>query len=283
MDDVRGTGIDGISIGTALSLESLFNIDTPIVNPYSDKGKIKPTNYDVFLINIHTLVRNILTSYEGKDKLEIIKKSDIEVTVFEILKTEMFNIVELCKLNHLEILFYCPDYSKALNNGLSRSNDNNAFMLSKTINVSNYAFKRLLGDEYVTNLLEDRNVKIKVSDNKILMLTHFTLDLLNYKHWFKCTLLQSHTGRIIESVDFNKMYYKTGSVDTDTFPFLEELLYILGDKHMYKPVPIGVRRWVGKRATETGWKKNSYKGTIRNDLNKETDIKDTLNRANFIF
>lgn len=283
MEEVRITGTDGLSIGTALAIESLFNLPNELVNPYSDKGKIKPTNYQLFLINVHTLVRNIITSYESKDKLNIIKRSDIEVSVFEVIKTEMFNITELCKTHNLSIMYYCPDYKQVINNGIVRYNDNISFILGKTIGISNYVFKRLIEDEHINNLIGSRDVKIKVPESKILMMTHFPIDLLNYKHWFKCDLLESHTGKLVKSIDFNKKYYKTGSLDTTNYPFHENLLYILGDNHMLKPTIIKLRRYVNQRASVDKWRKDTSARFIKNSISKETDINDILTRARYIF
>ncbi len=258
-----------MDIGTQIAVEAVFNIESMLETPYSSKGQLNVTDYDIWYVNIHTLIRNIIN--ELPDKEEVISKSTGKVEVFDILKVNIFNLSEQCSEYGLKVMFYAPDYSKVLKNGIQLNVGKKAEGLVKVLSYGEYAHERFMKEDITGNVLKDRSLILP--KGKILITTHYAVDLLNYKYNSVFHLLETHTGRLVLPKQFNKKYVKNSSVTPEMFPFLEELVYLLGDGNMFKPISIKPRRYLQTIATEQKWTTSTTFSRMRTGLIKDDEIK----------
>lgn len=254
MKSTRVTSSFGLSVGTGLMFESLFISTTDRIDIERQPEKmINPDTYSKHYINLHTLIRNILSSFETADKKNFLMNSNFVSEMMDIISEEAEIINGLYDGTKCEPEFILPDYSEVFK---KHAND---YMVG-------------IGDDNPVNKviakIKNDNSKLKLtgtSDN-ILITSHFTLDLMNYKQVPNLTLLESHTGRIKTKKEFNTKYKRFSKQDRTGLPFNERLLYIMGDGHMFK-------------GEKPSIKKKIYELAISNNINFNT----TDERLRFIF
>lgn len=271
----RVTSSFGISIGTGLSLESLFKPTHPRYDenrPIPEKVKLE--NYTVFAVNLMSIARNIVDSCSQltNDYLEVLKCKEFEDTICEEI-----NIIEGLMFGmNTKLMVYLTDYdyiSNSLNRGkidtftkVAAKNLQIYRTLSR-MNFSKLGVKLVRGNKLY-------RLPFKASDN-ILMYTTYSNDLLNQ---YKIKLLESHTGVVIEKENFNKRYKKLSDKPYNMLPFDEVLLYLLGDTVTSMLCTHGekVRKIIYNKAVEKKWTPKTSILTIVNELRKEKEVMDAM-------
>jgi len=222
-----------VSIGTGLSLETLFN---PIEKVYDETRevpeKIELGTYSVFSFNVLTILRNLINSVQS-NLLDIPVKD-----IYNELINEIQFIDDFFRINGLNIKLYINLYE---NVEKKYSED---LRIAKT---SKQLYTKSVFDFCITNLRKEEGIilfndKIEYSKkDKVLNFTHIPYDLLSYINFAKLDLLESNTGIVKERHQFNTKYFKVPNKDMSFLPFVEKLLIIFGDKVMFKPKPIKER------------------------------------------
>jgi len=226
-----------VSIGTSLALETVFN---PIQNVY-DPTRIIPdriniNDYTIFIFNISTILRNIITSMHYNDLITIDKKD-----ILGILLEEIDFLTSFFLSNNLNIKFYINNYLYVKkiydkDNKLRKSTTDKQLFID---NLISYCLNDIRKNDDVEQFTND--IKYNKED-KVLLFTHIPWDLLSYKNFIKLDLLESHTGLIKTRKDWNTKYYKLpGDKDMTFLPFMEYLLVTFGDHVMFHPDPINKR------------------------------------------
>lgn len=264
-----------LSIGTGLMLESVFK---PTSVRYDEKreipNKVNIDNYKYHIYNIGTLVRNILSASNQKTTAETLANANFK----NALIGEITTLVELYATTKCTPVIFIPNYTnvyKALNNEkiaeatVEILNNELIFKAVEKIDVSHIiAVHR---DSYRLPRLE----------GACLITTSYPVDLLNPS--MNLTLLESHTGKLKEKWEWYSKYHKIGSKDMSVFPFMEVLLYFLGDTTMISPCNLSIRNELHKVALASNWTSRTTRDKVIADIYKNTTLKDIYGKYKKIF
>ena len=263
-----------ISVGTGLALETMFMPDAGYFDPTRIiEYKIKKHEYRNVYINIYTILRNIVSAISTtEDKHKFLDNNKSDSAIVATFLEEYTEIERLLLANDFLPVLYIVDYSKnkvvsntdrnvinAINDTLSSKQNifinkavktikkeyYNSFLESLKTNVLNYESKT--NKEYLNIIVQ----KLKTGDNKLplignsknLIISHFAIDLLNLKYLSNLTLLETHTGRLVNYKNFNKKYPELTNMNfTTVIPFVEKMYYVFGDSNLLKPVAAKYRK-----------------------------------------
>lgn len=255
-----------LSIPTGLALESLFE---PTIDRYdNDKviNKLDINNYKYYYFNIYTLIRNIINS------TIISKKEDLIYSkyLYNVILDEI-EIIESLFTNEMKckIVWYMPDYSniiKIYNSSEFKIKEN--YKYQAEILKIHSLYKRLLKNSI--KIYEEH--RLPKTTESCLITTHLYIDLCNVKSINKLTVLESHTGNSKTLKDFNTKYHPIGKKSLDPFPFIEELLFLLGDNTLVRPIGLTHRNMLYQTALDNNWNYRTTKDKIVYDLKKSTLI-----------
>jgi len=244
----------GISIGTGLALETLFRDkklgDKPKLEIYDPKRKlpkaVNPDDYQTHIYNIYTLFRNVIGSIKYNVKDELAGDS----RVHDQLLNDMYLLIELYNNTTADIAFYLPDYAsiyarfdRGKKGSVYAPYSVHSFIES---NIKRLAFPGTVIKGKPTGLLPR-------TAGKILLLSHYTIDLLSVKNIPDLSLLESHTGKIKTKVEFGTKYHPIGKRDLTHLPINPKLLYMLGDKTIVRPYDIKDRRAIYEISIVKHW------------------------------
>lgn len=224
-----------VSIGTSLAMESLF---TPVIDVFDQSRevpqRVDPTTYDLYMINISTLARNLFQSVPWRD-LSTIPKKD----VLEALLEEIDFLTGFFQAANLHVKFYWNSYGFAL-----RTYDDKKIRRATT--PHQLAFEQLM--DYCTTPIRKQDDVLTFSKDisvdrgaKCLLMSHVPWDLLSWSNFHKLDLLESHTGKIKSRKDWNTKYFPIKDKDFSFLPFMELLLTTFGDLTLFTPAPLKER------------------------------------------
>lgn len=228
-----------VSIGTALIVES--------DNAALDKWESH------LLINIRTLVRNIIGSVDYSQRTILMTDDIVDILIEEmdILKQVLPDYKP-----GLEISYYLPDYSGIMHD-FKHANP-------KLYDTEKLQWEYIVGYRVCQRMLEynrdkDHPVKFiecgwKLERDKrpTTLLTSFPSDLLSQYQFPKMNLLESHTGKI----KLRRDWYSKLSGDRDVnknIPFNKFTLTVFGDGVFFLVVNRKVKRIVLEMASRDKW------------------------------
>lgn len=222
-----------VSIGTGMALESLF---TPVIDVYETEReveKVNKDNYTIMIINVATLIRNILSS---------IPSDEVSYGTFQdyhaILKEEIDYLSELFSMENLPVCFYVHDYKYPKTRYADKIRTHSSIKQVEQNNITEYCLNKIAREDNIYKF--NSHIVIK-KELKALLLSHIPWDLLSADNFLSMHLLESHTGLVKTKKDWNSKYYAIPNKDMSLLPFTERLLTSLGDKVMFKPDPINKR------------------------------------------
>ena len=226
-----------VSIGTGLALETLFSP----VQPVYDETRITPDHpvlgtYTVYVFNVSTLLRNLITSVPFRE-LVVIPKSDI----MEAMLEEIEFITNFFESNSLCAKFYINNYqyvktTYGATKSLRKSSTDHQFFIDS---IYDYCLNTLKKEDDVTLFVKD--IRYDRTDSA-LILTHVPFDLIGYANFVRLDLLESNTGKIKPRQEWNTKYHRLpDGRDMSFLPFMEYLLVTFGDNVMFKPAAIDAR------------------------------------------
>lgn len=235
LDDRSQSGFP-VSIGTGLALETIFE---PVQDVVDEDRKVEPrvdtSRYTLYLFNVETLIRNMLSSCTKED----FDRLNVDM-VYTTLVEELSYLTDHFINNQLRIEFFYNTYeyykSRYEDRIKVRSTPKQIFEDTLTYG----AIKKLLKDSKGVHKFSHQT-KFDSGD-RVLILTHLPVDLLSRGNYMLMDLLESHTGKVKHVSEFNTKYLPVGDADMSFLPFFEYLLVNFGDKHMFKPMPIKVRK-----------------------------------------
>jgi len=245
----RTTCPSGISIGTGLALETLFDVEIFDKDRKRPK-RIDPTEYPTHIYNIYTLYRNVLSSIKHKDK-EILVSNKL---VKEQLLNDMYLLIELYADTGIKLIFYLPDYT-LLHKKYNKGKDPTAYTPYVTHSFIAENIKRLVFPGVVYRGTTQST--LPHMPKKVLLLSHFTIDLLDVKNIPNLHLLESHTGKIKTKLEWGSKYHPIGKRDLSMLPMNSRVLYMFGDKSLVKPIPILDRRGLYELIMTQNWTPNT--------------------------
>ena len=263
----RDLGSTGTSIGTHLMLEALFSYNYELYDKDRVFAVIDPSKYDYHIYNIFTIIRNILTSYpEVKNKKEILYHKGF-TSVFMTEMQHITNVYIHSGTKLTPILFY-PDYKKVYK----------GYNKDKVINDTVPKQLQSMIDIYLSNLTKNTKIgainksgtyKLPKIEGNCLFTTHIACDLFNPN---KYSLLESHTGVLKSSSEYNSKYHSIGKLDLSHLPWHEELLYMLGDHNFITPLSLPMRRRVYEISIKNNWTVKTTRSKVRADIMRDTEL-----------
>ena len=223
-----------VSISTGLALESIFKPVIPVADPDRPTPEMVAVgNYNTFIFNVATLLRNIIQSVPHK---ELIYHS--QAVIHETLQEEIEYLYYLFDMHGLSASFYAHSYAhvkSTYGDKLRAANTDNQKYVQA---IYDYSLSRLKSDNRVLSFKKHLEYP---RDTSGLLLSHIPWDLLSHKSFIRLDLLESHTGTLKTRKTWNTKYFKIKDTDISFLPFVEDLLVTLGDSAMFHPAPIGER------------------------------------------
>jgi len=228
----------GVSIGTGLMLESLFKPTEVRYDTTRDIPKnIKIDSYKYHYYNIYTIARNIKNSIQDRANVGILyTNNNLLDTVIEEVNT----INALYENSKCMPILFIPTYDdliKKINKGKDGNLVNTDYLLREYIknsingNTVNTPMKIATGKKHL----------LGGDNSSMLITTHIPVDLLNFKKSKNLKLMESHTGKLKIPREWYSKYHKIGKLPLEVFPFMEELVYILGDGVISLPMKLNIR------------------------------------------
>lgn len=234
-----------IAIATSLAFEGLAGIYPD--RPVSPAPILKYTDV---IINVRTIIRNILESVEG----------NITHTILQQCKNQLRNeligiprIIESISNGKVKTSFYycnmknVPRMYKTANFYQAITDRQKAMLMNTN---SMIAFLRTeLKDEHEIHWADEY---ITLKTDRTLMLSHLPIDILHAKTTNTLSLIESHTGVIKQSTHF---YTKLKDGKTLTMiPFDRMTIQMFGDSGgMFMPRPIKFRTRLLQYARDKHW------------------------------
>ena len=224
-----------LSIGTGLSLETIFD---PVI-PVYDKDrevppKIKKEDFNLYIFNIKTLIRNIITAVPSNEQL-LIKPKEL----YETLQEEIDYLTDLFISSSLNIAFYVNTYAKAFKDNTSSI---------RTAHTEKQIFIEKLFNSTIKSLQSNKRIQFFDDDviykrvQNALILSSYPWDLCSHSYYSKLDLLESHTGIIKSRKDWYTKYFPMEKEDMSFLPMHKKLLPIFGDHSLFKPKSVKIRR-----------------------------------------
>ena len=231
----------------------------------------KKGSYDYTLFNFSTLVRNFITALDFEDtsianksqeKFKILKGGEFLTKYMKAFKQDIELINTILNDNKIKPIYYSKDYSKlkkCFPNIMSEEDMPPARALTEKYTKS---FKHIADDNTIEIIDNFRNVL----GEDYLLVTHNTLDLLQYSSKRNVKLLESFTGEVKPVKKWYTKYRKMSSKDMSILPFNAYLLAIFGCNNYVKPSKIKLRRNIYELGIKRLWNNSSTEFKIKNDL-----------------
>lgn len=218
---------NGLNIGTGLMLESILDtLENRIDDTRTIPNRVKLSDYKYYLINIDSLIHNIISSYDREVVDQLIKGDNkLYKNLYNKCIDEAILIREL--LRDINVIYYIIDYPRYKDYIKPINPETKG---GKVSNLVSKIIASLEGSELDIVRSKHYLKDIKRSD-RCLISTSNTLDLLNMSK-VTLELLEFHTGVLKKS----NMFYTKLKERLD-LPFSEVILFSIGDKKgMIKPV-----------------------------------------------
>lgn len=260
-----------LSVATGLAMESIFtprqeSIDPDRVAPI----RIPLRNYHELWVNVLTLVRN---AYNACDKQVLGYIRPEHMT--ECIQQEMELITELLQIegqNTVKPVFFVNDYRAVVSVGDIITN------LRKDTTVLQKQARHIAGTSINFLLRQDQSIRefkgtlMNPGGKSVLMLTHIPFDLLSHRNFANLELLESHTGKLKTKSEWNTKYFPFPDMDMGRLPFCRQLLSVFGDKVMFSPNSIKIRKEVADIAKQSRWNPSTSVHRVQTDLLRMKDI-----------
>ncbi|AFI55424.1 hypothetical protein TSMG0141 [Halocynthia phage JM-2012] len=216
-----------------------------ILDNETSMGKVKDTTV---YVNLQTLVRNALNSFDDKDNLK---------NALKTIKDRIDSDISLMKdffssNNNTEVIVYHAMYNNLHHNAFVKlvkpKTDKNAER--KKITDEAVELVKELADLTITKgILSNPNQGTGKTE---YLITHLPLDLLQVNTFTKLNLLESFTGDIRTFKEFNsKLNFKKEL--REYIPLTATTLRVFGDSHMFAPLDKKVKDIVIATAKKFGW------------------------------
>ncbi len=258
----RELGELNISIGTSLAIEGAFGVhpEAPVTPPPIMK-------YSYLWINVSTLFRNVFASLTSDDQDYVIPEDIADAIISEM------SIIDGAVQDKTNSQTKCVFYINDIRAGLDRKYPKATIKIPTTPRQVTY---QNLHDT-VCMLVSERNYDIDLrifkraieGQGSILILTHYSIDLLCRYNFDQMTLLESHTGKIKPPALWGS---KLGVKD-ETLPFNIFMVQLFGDgSTLFMAKPIKYRRPVLELAKQDRWSPITTIARIKQSLDKLNDV-----------
>lgn len=272
----------GVSIGTGLALESLFEPTTERYDINREiPNKIDVNKYRYHYYNVFTLMRNIISSLVTK--YSNVDEMFMDDSLLQVLIEELYVIESLYSGSKCEPILFIPDYTM-LYKKMNVGKENTDSLVTKEYMVRSYVTGYIKRNKYKFPIRTIFGTyKLIPSIERCMILTHIPVDLLNVDKVSRLELLESNTGKIKGRSEWYSKYHKIGKNPMNIFPYIEELVYILGDGHIVLPMGLVTRRSLYQIASDSKWTSHTGHMKVVNDLNKVSAFKELLSKMKYAY
>lgn len=257
-----------LSIATSLAIEGAIG-----EHPDRPTGKNELVQYDEIWVNVKTLFRNLYNAVE-RDKVQSISKQDFYDNL-EVEVDQLRRVIESETQGRMKVVFYICDYA-----GMEITYHNAILRGDTTPTQKAYTDAMIAALlPFVKNHQDDlKTYRLKITDgsqNKVLLLTHFPIDLFS-KAFRNMALLESHTGAVKERHQWYTKYLDGKNLPQ--IPFMEGLMLVFGDKEHFRPMSIGVRKAILDLANDHKWSQATTLDKVRYSIStlKDHFLRDQL-------
>lgn len=247
-----------VSAGTSLALEGIFGIHDQIQYPREDRYPYK--NFDVLLINLRTLLRNVISSVTAA-QAEQFTPEVLAILIAEETSV-IAEVVKSVTRDKLEVIYYTAMYDN-----LQKSYPHARVKKPKTGRQQEILQLETETMTALETILEKDNFNVYPSDilpnmakshprfskqlkgARVLYVTHLPLDLI-HKPSPRASLLESYTGKVKGVMEFtSKLKGKPTNV-----PFDLMSIQMFGDSgDMFEPLDKQLRKDIIELGKLRGW------------------------------
>lgn len=266
LQSIRTLGASGLSIGTHLALETIFK-DYLII--YDEKREFETedvSKYKYHVWNLYTIIRNIINSCNIKDYKIVLEDKNF----LSILQDEITILSGQYESTDCKPLLFYPDYKEIYKNYNAGKEVHTTVIYQEHLDIRDKLNKleKKLGSINEGKDYKLPKLEVKTTD-KILITTNLPVDLFNH---YPLTLLESHTGKIKHKEDFNSKYHVLGKQDISMLPYVEEILYLMGDRNIVATTSLKIRRTLLERAITGNWTVRTTREKVLDDLKKDPEV-----------
>lgn len=219
-----------ISIATARAYEETFQVD----------GFTKP---DILVVNMRTLFRNAWEAYADQDRPSALEVARVALEDAALLKSNVEFFGTLCYL-------YVPTY-RSLAHKFRHNEAKSKFSPKQETQrrAENAAITLFAGN---TDLdIQTVDYVLPRMQGDVLILSHYAIDLLNYKRLGSLRLLESHHGTIKMRSEWITKLSKNANYRQ--LPFNEFAIQLLGDGELIVGQSVSHRNVVTEVAKKHRW------------------------------
>ena len=262
----RAIGKLPISIATSLAIERAIGIHDEFSDP-------KPiiTEYQELWINLKTLFRNLFHALD-KDAAKLVLGVDLAGALIDEMNM-IVSVIDEYSSSKVKVVFYVSNYNDLdVYYKLGKVRTDNTEIQKEYTLLMKQAIGKVLKVEEQSHSHDIRTFELSLKTekrHKVLLVTHYPIDLLSSKTFTHLDLLESHTGNVLGKALWYKKYHD--GKDLAQIPFNGCFIQIFGDKETFKPYPIAVRRDILEIAKRYNWSSVSTDDKIRYGLKELKD------------
>jgi hypothetical protein len=262
----------GVSIGTGLMLEAIFDPTEPRYDEKSDlPDRIDIEHYKCHVYNVYTLLRNFISAVKippSKTKEKLVEDIKFKTTFLD----EVSRVLDLYRDTECTPILFIPEYDKVISN-FNRDKKLPSWheeykLLNRVIKDLKVEAKEICRVVDGTYKLTTDNLNLSTGlgkKDRVLITTSFACDLLSKIP--DMDLLESHTGRLKDKYDWNTKYRPVGNDKLTNIPFMAGFLYIFGDSHMIAPFHLlAAKKMYMEFASKHRWTKLTTYSKVLQDL-----------------
>jgi len=271
--DRRVTPLGGLSIGTGLAVESIFETEQLFDKNRVIPNKVVINNYTHHVYNILLLFRNLKNSF-SKEDLQKVKDKDL----LSLLQDEIYSLVSLYDDVHIKCVpvIFKPNYEK-IYKGLNQGKTTG---VTKTYIANELMMHQLkhfkLGDvATVMNTYQLPYIK-----GNVLITTGMPVDLLSKN---KLDLLESHTGKLKTRREFHTKFNQLGKKSSSHIPFIGETVYFMGDGNIVLPHSRATKKKFYNLSIDKSWTNRTTADKIVSDIRTIPELKEVLKNYKSLF
>lgn len=253
-----------ISIASSLAIESLSG-----TGEFTGE-RVKLLKFNSVWISINTVYRNLVGSID-KQYLKSLSPSlllDFISEELSIIETALKKVKP-----SLKIVFYYRDYTQlAKQFPLAKLKTPRTDKQFIAMELEQLTLKQFLNQDFLHHNLDIRKTnRLEDKTANSLILTHHSVDLLDYKQFGKLELIESHTGSLKKPLEWNTKLTKIEGIDR--LPFNRLTIQVLGDKSTdFLSYGIKEKRALMDIAKKGRWRPNTTRDKIHHTFQKYSGL-----------
>lgn len=266
----------GLSVGTALAMESIqMGPAQPIDLDRRPPVEVRLKNYDEMWVSVQCLIRNAINACQRADRTGI-RDEDLGTVIKEEVDI-IQDIVKRGSKGGCEVVPYTRGYEELerlfpnalLRRGELGTDEQKWFHQRMLGGVSEYYSRGGRGQHYASQGPTGAGARVVV-------LTSYPYDLLQYRFTRSLELLESHTGMLKGRPQWYTKFNNPKGLER--IPLNEATLQIFGDKNMFFQMKKSVRDAVVAIAEKSNWNALTTKERVRLgfELCPEPEIREIL-------